>query len=249
MSIRKTISVVIPTFNCGSNLYYCLNSIKWADEIIVVDMGSTDNTLKVAKDFGAKIIKNVPTNNNFDLNRKIGMKAAVSDWVLKLDSDEVLSTKLQNEIKQLLRIDDTGFNGYNLRNKIYMFGKLIKHGFVKARSHELRLFRNNKWRYNPYKFHQQINIYGKIGGLNNYYFHYNVKNVTEFIYKTNQYTNLDAQHYIKKITFQQIISAPLKSFIKLYFWQFGFLDGRIGFQACYLYSLYNLIEKIKAWHN
>lgn len=248
MSTSKKISVVIPTYNCGLQLRNCLKSIKWADEIIVVDMGSTDDTLLVAKKYGSIIYKRFPKGGNFDLNRKFGMEKAKSDWILKLDSDETIDYDLQNEIRNFLKYGDDGsVDGLYLYNKFYIFGRQIKHGFIRNGSNELRLVRNNCWLYNPYRYHQQIKVEGKKAYLKGYYCHYNYRSVSEFIFKTNKYTEFDASRLstlVKADTLNIVLSFP-KSFLKFYFIQLGFLDGVLGLASCFLFSLYYLIEKIK----
>ncbi len=250
MPAAKTISVIVPTYNCSDKIKNCLESIKWATEIIIVDMGSTDNTLSICRKYQAKIYRNIPPDGNFDRNRKLGMKIARSDWLLKLDSDEVLSLNLQNEIQEFLNGDDDGkINGFNFYNRVFMFGKQIKHGFVKPHSHELRMVRKGKWHYNPYRFHQQITVDGKVASFINSYDHFNYKNISEFFKKTNVYTELDSEIAAKntQISVKQIIASPLKSFLKLYLLQLGFLDKFTGFIVCFLYAIYNLIEKIKVF--
>lgn len=246
MSIgRKTISVVTPTFNAGKILPRCLKSVRWADEIIIVDMGSKDDTLLVAKKFGAKVIKNRPIDGNFDKNRKLGMSKANGNWILKLDSDEELTSKLQSEIKEVLIRDDEKINGYKLLNRIFMFGSEVKHGFVKPGSNELRLFRNKKWSYAPFRFHQQIKVEGDTAFLKNYYYHYNFTSIAQFIEKMNRYTSLDSVVLARgtSVNVIDVSLSPFKTFIKLYFAQFGFLDGRIGFVVSLMFSLYNFVER------
>lgn len=246
----KKLSAVIPTYNCATVISRCLKSISWADEIIIVDMGSTDSTLEICKRFNAKIYSRVPKDGNFDTNRKFGMKKVTYDWILKFDSDEELSSRLQVEIKEFLKTtDDSKYDGYNLVNKIFMFGREIRHGFIKPGSHELKLVREGKWKYNPYRFHQQIFVEGPVGYFKSPYYHYNYRTINEFMDKTNRYTNLDSQYKIeeKKISFFDIALSPFKTFVKLYIIQVGFIDGKIGLIVCILFSVYNLIEKVKVW--
>lgn len=249
MSTSKTISIVVPTLNCASLLNDCLESAKWADEIIVVDMGSSDDTLVVAAKYKAKIFKRIPPKGNFDLNRKFGMEKASSDWILKLDSDEMLEKPLQEEIKKFLNRDGGSLNGLNLFNKFFMFGKQVKHGFAYSGSHELRMVRNGKWTYEPYRLHQQINVEGEVGFLKGYYDHFNYRTVSEFITKMNKYTDFDASYllpHVKTDNFSILSSFP-KSFFKFYILNRGFLDGVVGLGSCLLFSLYYLVERIKVW--
>ncbi len=248
------ISVVIPTYNSEDLLGRCLSSIKWANEIIVIDMGSTDKTVEIAKKFGAKIYKRIPLNGNFDLNRKYGMQLCKGDWILKLDSDEVLSSELQDEIKTFLKNDTKEkANGFYFYNRLFWFGLQIKHGCVKPKSHELRLVRNGHWQYEPFCFHQLITVNGKVGFFKNYYDHYNYRTVSEFIQKTNNYTSLDSKIIAsaKRYGFTQSIFFPFATFFRLYFFQKGFIDGNIGFISSFLFSFYNFVLKTKVWeqHN
>lgn len=247
MSTTKTLSVVIPTFNCGLLLECCLKSVKWADEIIVVDMGSIDDTVNIAKKYGATIYKRYPKRGNFDFNRKFGMKKATSDWILKLDSDEVLEKPLQEEIQKFLLADNGAFDGINLYNKFFIFGKEIKHGFVYPEAHELRIVRKGKWKYEPYRLHQQITVEGKIGFVKGFYDHFNYRTTSEFISKMNKYTDLDAPYLtsgVKIDTFNIVFSFP-KSFFKFFVLNCGFLDGVVGIASCTLFALYYLVERIK----
>lgn len=252
----QKLSVVIPTFNCSEKLKRCLETVSWAFEIIIVDMGSNDKTVEVAKAFGAKVFTRIPEDGNFDTNRKFGMENATGDWILKLDSDEILSLELAQEVREfLIKVGNEedkgngGYVGYNLYNRTVMFGKQVNHGFVKKAAHELRLFKKGHWKYDPYRFHQLITAAGKTSFFKNYYVHYVYETVSEFFQKTNRYTTLDAGYIAKerKITPLSAIIAPFKSFTKLYFFQEGYLDGKIGFIVSYLFALYNLIEKVKIW--
>lgn len=243
----ETVTVIVPTLNCADRLEKCLRSARWVDEVIIVDMGSTDDTLEVAKRFNARIYNRIPQDGNFDQNRKFGMTKASCDWVLKLDSDEILSPALQREIQRLLKNDNHRYNGFNLYNRIFMFGRQIKHGFVKSDSHELRLVRNGYWHYDPYRFHQQITVNGNIGFLKGYYDHHNILSVSEFIDKMNRYTEVDSKYYTTNISIIAVLLAPVKTFCKLFFWQLGFLDGGSGLIVCNLFATYSLVEKIKVW--
>lgn len=247
MSTGKTLTVIIPTYNCDSILDSCLASVKWADEIIVIDMGSIDNTLKIAKKYGAKIYIKYPEKGNFDLNRKFGMQKATSDWILKLDSDEIISIPLQKEIQDFIKTDNKHYDGLFLYNRIFMLGKQVSNGFIRKNSNEMRLIRNGKWQYNPFRFHQIISVRGNTGYLKNYYDHYNIRTVGEFIYKMNLYTDIDSTHYHYQVTRLRILISPIITFLRLFILQKGLLDGQVGFIICILYAMYNLTEKIKVW--
>lgn len=249
MSRENYLSVVIPTFNCGSILLKCLESVKWANEIIVVDMGSTDNTLNIVKKYTTKIfLQKLPKDENFDWNRLYGMRRAKNEWLLKLDSDEELSFELQRElILFTTKKQQENIGGMWLRNRIFFFGKRIKHGPVKADSMELRLFRRGRWKYNPLRYHQQVYVDGKTIISRGYYNHFNYRSVREFLEKTNKYTELDSEvlKTCRKFKLAELFLNFPAIFIKLYIFQKGLLDRRLGIIVCWLYAFYYFVEKLK----
>lgn len=247
----KKLSVVIPVFNSENYIKDCLKTIRWADEIISVDRGSSDDTVNICMQFGARVIRNVPPCNNFDINRRIGMLAAKGDWILKLDSDERLTKQLQLSIQNVLK-ESNDFAGFNFHNRIFYFNQEIKHGFKGDKHFELRLFKRDKWFYNPFKFHQEIKVTGKIGFLRGNYLHFNSQSIKGFIDKTNKYTDLDANKDYKKrsdINFFHSLISPVYYFFKRFVIYKGFLDKTHGLIVCLLYSIYNFAYKIKIWEN
>lgn len=246
MKRQVKLSVVIPTYNCRTNLRQSLLSLPKDSEVVVVDMGSIDGTLSEAKRHNAKIYLRQVSDGNFDANRKFGMQKASGDWLLKLDSDEALSLDLRNEISQFLRSENAKkFNGVYLLNETWMFGKRVKYGVVKRGANELRLVKRGKWSYDPFKFHQLISVYGPTTRSKYPYMHYNFRTVSEFLAKTNKYTELDYKYVYTQNLKLRLLLAPLTTFLRLYFFQLGFLDSRLGLEVCLLYSIYNLIEKTK----
>lgn len=239
----------MPVLNVESQIKKALGSVAWCDEIIVIDMGSKDKTREIARSFNSRVIVSFPPKDNFDLNRKLGFLFANGEWLLKLDSDEVISMPLQQEIIKTFKKDiPREIGGFKLLNKIYFFGREIKHGFVKPGSHELRIIRTDSWNYDPYKFHQQIKVLGKTPFLKNHYLHYNYSDISQFVSKTNKYTSLDALAEPKNdVGLLQIILAPIRSFIKLYMFQYGCLDGTYGFIISSLFAFYNQLEKLKVY--
>jgi glycosyltransferase involved in cell wall biosynthesis len=247
----KMLTVVIPTYNVEKIIGDCLETVKWANEIIVVDMGSSDDTLKICEKYHAKIIKNLPPHMNFDINRKIGMEKADGEWILKIDSDERLLPSLQKEIQILLRNKKSQkINGYNLYCRLFIFNKELKYGFKTPKFHEMRLVKKNKWTYEPFKFHQQIKVQGETSFLKSKYIHFNHQSISDFIQKMNEYTNLDSVRDLntrKDVGFLHSIISPMHMFLRLYILRFGFLDGTHGLIVTGLYSIYNFIYKIKIW--
>ena len=247
--MKKRLSVVIPVFNVEDIIKDCLKSIKWADEILCIDMGSNDKTMDICKSYDAVVRKNVPRNGNFDINRKIGLQIARGEWILKIDSDDRLTKKLQRAIKKVLQTSSSAYNGYKLFNKVFFFNKEIKHGIKNKKSHELRLFKRNKWQYKPFKFHELIKVKGKINFLQGEYLHFNSQSIKEFISKANLYTDLDSEkkYQSAQMGFLYTIISPIWKLFRLLIIQGGFLDGTHGLIVNTMYAIYNYIYKLKIW--
>ena len=140
---RSTVSVVITTFNNGDALARCLSSVTWADEIIVVDSSSTDNTPDVAKRFTDKVFRQ-PNHPMLNLNKNYGFGKATGDWILCLDSDEVIPAELAKEIRE--KVQYAHVAGYWIARKNMIFGKWIQHGLWWP-DKQLRLFVRGRGKY------------------------------------------------------------------------------------------------------
>lgn len=234
------LSIALAVFNEETNLDRCLNAVdKWADEIVIVDGGSTDHTVDIAKKFHAKIIE---TNNPpiFHINKQKALNACTGDWILQLDADEVVTIALINEINNKIR-EKSDFSAYYIPRKNYFLGKWLKKGGLYP-DYVIRLFVRGKGSFPQKNVHEQIEIKGKIGFLKNPLDHYTYRSIDEYWRKANTYINLTADEYkvlkLKKSLFNYLkynLFLPLKRFLQLYFRHKGFLDGKYGF----LFALYS----------
>src|ERR1035437_9348584 len=179
---RKTLSVVLATYNEEANLPGCLDSVKdLADEIIIVDGSSTDKTVEIAKKYGAKI--KITTNKpNFHINKQMGIDMATKDWVLQLDGDEQVSHEEIEEIKKILEKDDNEFNGYWMPRKNWFLGRFLMKG-GQYPDFQLRFYRNGKGRLPQKDVHEQAVVDGKVGYLKSALWHYPYKNFSPYLNK------------------------------------------------------------------
>lgn len=219
------ISGLILTHNSEDTIQDCLESIKWVDEIVVIDDQSTDFTRDIIVNYHAKIFDR--KLDDFSSQRNFGLEKCTNDWVLVLDSDEQISAPLQKEIKSLLSkpISETGFQ---IPRKNLFMGTWIRSIYP---DYCLRLFRRVEASYRGV-VHESLNLDGKIGKLNHPILHISYRNIEEIIQKTNHYTTLSAQELYnrgKKANITDITLRPLHTFIKVYFFKRGFLDGIPGF--------------------
>jgi len=253
---KNKISVVISAFNEDKKIEKCLKSIKdFADEIIFVDNGSTDDTVKIASKFTDKIFiqKNDPFN--IDIQKNKGIKNASMEWVLVLDADEVLSDDLKKEINIILKksfeiSDPIPIDGYMIPRKNIIFGKWISHtGWYP--DYQLRLFRNGLGLYDKKHVHEPLNVRGKIEKLNEHIIHYNYETVSQFLYKHFQlYAPNEAEELLKrgyKFDWKGAVRMPMSEFLSRYFARQGYKDGFHGLILSLLMGFYHLSIFIYLW--
>jgi len=242
---NSMISVVVLTKNEEKNIKECLESLQWADEIIIVDDYSQDKTRKIAQKFGAKVFKH-RLGDNFANQRNFGLKKARGDWVLFVDADERVPPLLAKEIR--IATVKKHFSGFYLKRKDYFLGRWLNHGET-AHLKFLRLAKKNsgRWQRGVHEFWQIEK--GRIGELKEPLLHYSHSNLTEFLEDINYFSTLDAQIFYqekKKLAFLDWLK-PLLKFIQNYFLRLGFLDGFPGLIMALMMSLYSLTVRIKVW--
>lgn len=238
---KNSLSVVLAVYNEEENLRRCLESVEGlADEMVVVDGGSEDKTVDVAKEFGAKIIQ---TTNppNFHINKNKAIDAATGSWILQLDADEVVSKSLKQEIMQA--VDNKDINGYWIpRKNFFLTGFLTKGG--QYPDYTLRLYRRGKGRLPGKDVHEQAVVAGETGYLKNDLLHMRDRNFSIYLERFNRYTDLLASQMkergdqIGPISFvNYALIKPFFWFIKAYIRHKGFMDGFPGFVFAFSSSL------------
>lgn len=241
------ISVVISAFNEEKNLPRLLKSLKWADEIIVIDNQSADKTAEIAKSFGAKVFTQ-PNNLMLNVNKNFGFTKATSDWILNLDADEELSAELEKEIR--VAITNKKTNGYWLARQNIIFGKWIKHSLWWP-DYQLRLFRKDKGKFPCLHIHEYLEVEGQLDYLKSALIHYNYETVSEFLYKLDKiYTENEVQAFQKsgkKLNWFAAIRFPVEDFLKTFFSQQGYKDGLHGLVLSLLQAFYAEVVFAKIW--
>ena len=221
-----TISFAIIAHNEADILQACLESVKWADEIIFVSCDSTDNSISIAQNYNAKVFERKNEKTVY-INKQFALDRANSDWVFILDPDERVDEKLKNEILKIINSSNE-INGYAMPRKNFYFGKWIKYG-GKYPDFQLRLIRKDTGKFKPLPVHEKLEIKGKTGLLKNDLIHYPYKNTQDIIKKFEFYSDIISQKYIlanysKTYAFIRPFSKLLNSF----FLKLGFMDGTKG---------------------
>ena len=233
------LSVVLAVFNEEDVLGKCLESVKGlADEIVIVDGGSTDKTVEIAKSFGAKVLvtDNPPV---FHINKQKAVDRANGDWILQLDADEEVPEALSKEIKN---IDDT-YDGYYVARKNYFLWYWMRKG-GQYPDYVVRLFKRGKGNFPQKSVHEQIVVDGKIGYLKTPLEHRPYKSFAEYWQKAHTYAALEAREMTEDglvitpaVTWQYYFFRPIKTFVNLFVRHRGFMDGIFGFLFA-LFSAY-----------
>lgn len=277
-----TLSVVIITFNEEANVGRTLASVQplVADgkgEIIVVDSGSTDRTVEIAKSFGAKVF--VEEWKGFAAQKNLAIDKAEGDWILSLDADEEVDPALQQALRELLEALDrlsalgdraespplsaapaqhrggaipyADFDGLWIPRKNEFLGRWIRHGGFWP-DPKLRLFRRGTGKFENRPVHEDVQVAGitrqiQSGAL----LHHSYPTLSDYIEHMNRYSSLGAEMVVAKgpvrWTVMNITLRPLATFIYNYFFRLGFLDGREGFLLHVNHAVYVAWKYAKAW--
>lgn len=249
----KKISVVMAVYNAANTIRKTLDSLSWADEVLVMDSESTDATNKICREHpNCKVVQSFP--NDINLKRNQGYKKAFGDWILNLDADEIVPPELAREIKNILSSDNNVYDGYFAANREFMFGKWLYYiNGQKYRAQRYFLFRQGCLRWPGIRTHEMPIIKGKWGCLKNAFDHepHNVS-VASFITKINNYSGSD----MAKITLEQarerfrwhrMLFLPVKQFLIMYIKHQGFRDGAAGLVLSILSSFNVFLEYAKLW--
>ncbi|MCK5574109.1 MAG: glycosyltransferase family 2 protein [Bacteroidetes bacterium] len=242
-----SLSVVTLTLNEERNIADCLESARWANEIIVVDSGSTDRTLEIARKYTDKIVEVEWTG--YGAARNVGILRATGDWILWLDADERVSPELADEIKAILRQPDPDISGYRIARRAYFLGRWIKHaGWYPARV--ARLFLRVKGKFTESRVHERSVVDGSLANIDHDLLHFTDPDLTHYFVKFNRYTTLAAQDMHtggRRFSLADLLIRPPFVFFKMYVLRLGFLDGIQGLILSVVSAAYVFTKYAKLW--
>jgi glycosyltransferase involved in cell wall biosynthesis len=276
MSPRIPVSIIVPIKNEAANLRRCLDSVRWADEIFIVDSQSTDGSIEIAGEYGAQLVQfrfngTWPKKKNWALENL----PFRNEWIFILDADEVLPAEAQSEFARA--ISDAGdLAGYWINRRFMFMGKWLRHSYYP--NWNLRLFRHSLGRYEKLtdadtrsgdnEVHEHVIVQGPTGRLRSEMDHYAFPTVEVFIEKHNRYSNWEARvsadrqlsgtaaqisrgdvgrrRKLKQLS-QRLPFRPLLRFLYIYIWQKGFLDGREGYYFARLHAVYEFLSVAKTY--
>lgn len=274
--MKVPVSILIPIRNEAQNLPRALASVEWADEIFVVDSGSTDGSPEIARRAGAAVVQfsyqgGWPKKKNWALDHL----PFRNDWVFILDADETLPAEAAQEIATLIAEQGRGCDGYWINRRFMFMGRWLKHAYYP--NWNLRLFRHRLGRYEQIvqgetesgdnEVHEHIIIQGRVGWLRSEMDHYAFPSIGVFVEKHNRYSNWEARLLLQglprghrgqlqsgrvrrrrmiKQFAQRLPFRPTLRFLYVYLWQGGIWDGRPGYYFARLHGIYEFLSVAKA---
>jgi glycosyltransferase involved in cell wall biosynthesis len=257
MPESKSVSVAIITLNEEHNLPRTLASVAWAGQIVVVDSGSTDRTVEIAREFGATVIERPWPG--FAAQKNFAIAQCTGDWILTLDADEEVSPELQQQIRLMIASRPTT-DAFYLKRRNMFLGRWMKHGGYYPDA-KLRLFRSRAANFTaPLQFanrpvHEIIAFDGTAGTLDYDLIHHAYPTLSTYLEHMDRYSSLGAQILVDK----RRVSASLIAFIAHVYWlplwtfqwnyvmRLGFLDGREGLLLHLYHAVYTSWKYAKAW--
>jgi glycosyltransferase involved in cell wall biosynthesis len=241
---RLTVTVV--TLDEEERLRACLESVAWADEIVVVDAESSDKTVAIAREFTDRIwVRRWP---GFVAQKNFAVEQATGEWVLALDADETVTPELRDRVRAVVGADGPA-DGYTIARRNIFWGAWVRHGGLYPDS-QLRLFRRRAGRFVGDGVHESVDVQGRVARLGEALVHHSYRGVADFVERANRYSTLAARDWLgrgRRVSLAACLAKPLGRFLSMYIIRLGFLDGWRGLLLAVLYATYVFLRMVKAW--
>jgi glycosyltransferase involved in cell wall biosynthesis len=241
------VTVYVIAYNNEATIRACLESVRWADELIVVDSHSTDATEKISREFTDRVYQQ--DFQGFGRLRNAAVAHASHDWVFSLDTDEVATPEIRDEIRRLLDAGPAA-DAYFVPRKNYFLGRWIRHCGWYPDYRQPQLFRKHRMRYRDELVHETFDLDGTAGYLCEHVLQYPFRDIDHYLAKMDRYSDLMAARMVEQGRWfhaHQLVTHPAFTFIKMYLGRAGFLDGRPGLILSGLYAYYTFIKYAKFW--
>jgi len=239
------ITATIITLNEERNIARSIESLRCADEILIVDSGSVDRTVELAQNLGARVIE--AGWRGYAAQKNWAAEQATHDWILSLDADEALSEALEAEIWNLKKCG-ARYDAYTMPRLARYLGRWILHsGWYPDR--KVRLYQRGKAKWVGEFVHESVIVEGRTGHLDSNILHFTCDSLSEHLKTLDKYTTLAAQEIAARrmqVPLSRLIVDPPWTFLKTYFLQRGFLDGLEGVTIAYMAAFYTFLKYSKA---
>lgn len=240
------VSVALIAKNEAHNIERCLHSAQWADEIVVIDSGSTDNTVELAKRFTSGLFYH--PFRDFSDQKNFALSKCTGDWIFFLDADEVATPPLAEEIKRIVQ-SGAPPQAYAVKRETYFLKKRLRFSGTPS-DYPIRLFPRNQARF-VQPVHERVQCSLPVGRLRNTLLHYSTRDFQDYRRKLRQYVKLEVELMAfqnRKKRLGDLLFRPLGIFIDIYFLKAGILDGIQGFLYAFFSSYYAFLKYAKYYH-
>ena len=244
MSNPVKITLAIITLNEERNIERCIRSVPFADDVVVLDSGSTDRTLEIARRLGARVSTG-PWRGYSKQKTRAGA-LGMHNWVLSLDADEALSDEAQKELQEILEKGELDKAAYSFPRKTWHLGRWLMHGGCYP-DRQIRLYNRDECNWSDTEVHEHIQA-PSVGKLKKDILHWSFQDVAHQINTINKYSGLRAQDELnsgKSFSYFKLFTKPLSRFIQNYFFKLGFLDGLAGYQVAKVSAFSYFLRLIK----
>jgi glycosyltransferase involved in cell wall biosynthesis len=241
------LSVVVVTLNEAERIRACLESVVWADELIVVDAESQDKTALIARELTDRVF--VRPWPGFAAQKNFAIAQATGEWILALDADETVSVPLRAEIEAVVRGAGDAV-GYTVPRRNVFWGRWVRHGGLYP-DRQLRLFRRGRGAFVERPVHESVTVDGPVGRLTGHLEHRSYRDVADFLARADRYASLGADDWLAAgrpvRPLLDLVARPIGRFLGMYVARAGFLDGWRGFLLATLYAYYVFMRSTKVW--
>lgn len=242
-----TLSAAVITFNEEKNICRCLESLRWADEIIVVDSFSTDATVELSRRYTDRVVQRAWPGHV--AQKQFALEQAAGDWIISLDADEELSAAAADDIRALLARGPSAVAGCSFPRRSFYLGRWIRHGGWYP-DRKLRLVRRGRARWTGDDPHDKLVVDGEVRNLSGRINHYVYRDISHQLRTVDSFSRITAEQWRargKRAGAAVMLGKTIGKFFETYVWKLGFLDGMPGFIIAVISSYYVFLKYAKLW--
>jgi glycosyltransferase involved in cell wall biosynthesis len=241
------VSAIVVCFNEEDTIRDCLESLRWCDEIVVVDSFSTDRTVDICRQYTDRVIQREWAG--YQDQKAFAHTQTTNDWVLVVDSDERISVELKEEIQQALSGDQDRYAGYSMPRLVFFLGRWWQRGGWYP-DYKIRLFRCDRANWVGSEPHDSVAVNGKVRRLRHPIYHFSYRNIDDHLQRINRFTSISSSELKKKGNRWRgtdALGRPLARFFRSYILERGFLEGFAGFYVAVTAAVYVFLKYAKLW--
>jgi glycosyltransferase involved in cell wall biosynthesis len=244
---RPTVSAIVVCFNEEKNIGACLDSLRWCDEIVVVDSFSTDRTVEICRQYTERVVQR--NWAGYRDQKAFAHSQATKDWVLLVDSDERVTPELRDEINRTLSSYAGAYAGFSVGRLVFYLGRWWRRGGWYP-DYDVRLFRRDRATWGGTDPHEKILVDGKVRRLRHPLQHYSYRSIEDHIQRINHFTSISARELGKegkRFHRSDALLRPAFRFFRSYVLKRGFLEGFAGFHVALTAAVYVFLKYAKLW--